>query len=91
MTEMIPISEIDSLIAEVKARNDADFEVELGGLVSLTEYRLLQKIKQKAIPAVTIEKIDARIKELHQWQKDFPSGKEWHQELIDELEDLKKE
>jgi len=87
---MIPISEIDYLIAEIKSRKDADFRRMLGGLVSLTEYRLLQKLKQEAVPAISIEKIDTRIKELHQWQKDFPSGKEWHQELIDELEDLKK-
>jgi hypothetical protein len=90
--KVIPVSEIDSEIVGIK--NTLSHIKPDDTLINNLRFVIgfLERLKdEKAIPAIPIEKIDTRIKELHQWQKDFPSGKEWHQELIDELLELKKE
>ena len=85
--EMIPISEIDKLITglENKLYEWRNFQV----------VELLKKIKQKAIPAIPISKIDAKIKELRETPDQFGSSiYYYHSEVIkrvyEELEDLKK-
>ena len=85
---MIPISEIDKLITglENKLYEWRNFQV----------VELLKKIKQKAIPAIPISKIDAKIKELRETPDQFGSSiYYYHSEVIkrvcEELEDLKKE
>jgi hypothetical protein len=60
--KMIPISEIDLLIKELKDSfdgNDAVIQRKIYFGV-----QALEKIKQKAIPAVTIEKIDFAIEQI---------------------------
>jgi len=98
MTEMIPISEIDSLIAEIedtiKHIKPRDYPELLHNMRCALGF--LERLQEKAIPAIPISKIDAKIKELRETPDQFGSSiYYYHSEVIkrvcEELEDLKKE
>ena len=80
MTEMIPISEIDSLIAEYREHGYSAYKFSAGEIIEVLEY-----LKQKAISAIPISKIDAKIKEVE--ESDSFEYHEW--EVAKMLEDLK--
>jgi len=78
MTEMIPISEIDKLI---KAAEDSDktpldkftqrwTDHDMGVTTQYAVLSHLRGLQEKAVPAVTEEKIDAKIKEYDEMRKE---------------------
>ena len=83
MTEMIPISEIDSILK----RYDRMSGIEFYGWDTYEDLiHELEELKQKAIPAIPISKIDILIKWFeYNKDKSFLSY-----EIISHLEDLKK-
>jgi len=94
--KVIPIDEIDKLIAEIE---DTITHVDKRNYDELVgKYRVvlgfLEQIKQKTISAITIEKIDEKIKSLKEEKEGFLMGEHdkqiWWDDRIQELEDLKK-
>jgi hypothetical protein len=84
LTDMIPISEIDSLIKELEEHHEY---IVTGN--DCVEYALfeLKKLLRKPIPAISIEKIDENITHL----EDHGIRIEYDDvDVIEMLEDLKK-
>ena len=82
----IPISEIDS---KIEVLTGLRYNDEMNKIFD-AQLRILKEIKQKAIPAIPISKIDEKINSLEVGNNYcYECGIDYHEFAREELEDLK--